>query len=83
MPHSHGSQNVVLDPLKLEFMDVSEPLCKFWGTNIGPLQEQQVRFTSEPTLQLPRSLNRQRICTRSSHSKTYCKYYQNLLVSRA
>ena len=35
-------------------MDGSEPLYKCRGTNIGPLQEQQVLLTSEPTLQLPK-----------------------------
>ena len=33
--------------------DGCEPPCGFWELNLGPLKEQQVLLTAEPSLQLP------------------------------
>jgi hypothetical protein len=30
-------------------------LCESWGPNLGPLEDQQVLFTTEPSLQPPAS----------------------------
>lgn len=32
--------------------DSCEVLCRCWKPNLGPLQEQQVRLTAEPSLSL-------------------------------
>jgi hypothetical protein len=41
--------------LDLDLMVVSHHVC--WGQNSGPLQEQQVHLTTDPSLQPPFNLN--------------------------
>jgi hypothetical protein len=42
----------VWDPLELEVTDSCEPPCGCWELNPGPLEEQPVVLTIEPSLQL-------------------------------
>lgn len=47
-----GGQKWVLDPLKLKLHTCScEQSCGYWELNSGPLQEQQVFLTTNPSLQ--------------------------------
>ena len=48
----HRSQKRVLDALEKELHVVVS--CPLWvlGTNLGPLEEQQVLLTAEPSLQI-------------------------------
>jgi hypothetical protein len=41
----------------LEVTDGCKLPCGYWGLNPGPLEEQPVLLTTEPSLQPPRSIN--------------------------
>ena len=41
----------VSDSLELDFSDSCELLCECWELNPGPLEEQSVLLTTEPSLQ--------------------------------
>ena len=51
-PGAHGGQKKALDPLDLDFQE-SEPPCgsQESNSNSGPLKEQQMLSTAEPSLQ--------------------------------
>jgi hypothetical protein len=49
-PSHHGGHKRTWNPLEL-WLDGHEPPCGRWELNPGPLEEQQVSLTAEPSLQ--------------------------------
>lgn len=49
-PSSCGGQKRTVDSLELELGCVSNLSCGCWESNLGPLHEQQVLWTTEPSL---------------------------------
>jgi hypothetical protein len=47
---AHGSQKKSVGSPGTGVTDGCKPPCGFWELNVGPLQEQQVLFTAEPSV---------------------------------
>lgn len=51
MPGTSEGQQKASDPLGTRITDGYEPSCGCWRLNLGPLKEQQVLLTPEPSFQ--------------------------------
>ena len=54
LPGAQGSPEKDIKQLGIRIVDGCEPSCGCWKLNTGPLGEQLVLLTSEPSLQPPK-----------------------------
>lgn len=84
MPHAQESENMVSVPLHMEYLShCVSSRSKHWFPARASTPNLWASSPAPKERNFKMLLNRQRVYARSSYSKTYYKYDQNLLVSRA